>query len=101
MAKGTALIDHIVWQHHSQTKSHFPDNDAFFHDKCLSNLFSPLSYMIFQSKVILRIVSRFALPQSSPIFAIRGTPAPLLAHIGGSHKVTPPSASKLAVSDDF
>ena len=74
--------------------------------------------MIFQSKVILRIVSRFAVspvgsvvakrlplagsnPQSSPIFAIRGTPAPLLAHIGGSHKVIPPPASKLAVSDDF
>ena len=57
--------------------------------------------MIKASKDDSRIVPRFALPQSYPPFAIRGAPAPLLAHVGTGHKVLPPPASELAAESDF
>ena len=63
--------------------------------------FYPNIIMMPGSKGDIRIAPRFALPQSSPIFAIRGAPAPLLAHIGDGHKATPPQESKLSVGSGF
>ena len=53
------------------------------------------------SKLITRIVSCFALPQSYPTFAISWSFAPLLAHVGAGHKASFPLASKLAVELGF
>ncbi len=52
-------------------------------------------------KMILNVVPCFALPLRSPIFAIRGAPSPLLAHIVAGHKAFHPPASKLAVGSGF
>jgi hypothetical protein len=53
------------------------------------------------SKTITHGCAAAQLSPRSPPFAIRGAPAPLLAHAGACHKVFPSLASKLAVGSDF
>ena len=57
--------------------------------------------MILVLKMITRGYAATQLSPRFPPFAIRGAPAPLLAHVGACHKVFYPPASKLAVDSDF